>query len=101
MSLKDTINKDVGSIFSGDFTTAAIHRNGAIEETINVFFDSPYYKALEDDLVESAEYEILIKKSDAANVNRNSTFEIDGVIYKVIEMETNIHGIIKIYLSEE
>lgn len=100
MSLKDLLKSDLDHVFSGGLQTAAIHSINGQDNTVNVFFNIPYNKA-GGDRIESASPYILVKTADAGNIEHASTFEINGIIYSVIEIESNNQGTVKIHLSED
>jgi len=98
------ITGDVDSIFSGDFAQEITHHYGeSSTESIQGIFMDPYESMeLSGVAVESALPSVLIKTSQAGNVDRESSyFTIESTTYHIVELENDDNGITKIYLSQD
>ena len=101
MTIQSQILADLVSVYNAGLTIDAVHVNGAINETLKVFFDNNYIKVLGTNEVESNRPSILVKTADSGNINRSSTFTISGVTYYVAEDEPDNEGVKRIYLTQD
>ena len=100
MTLLSQITEDAEAIIVDGFSQGIIHIYGAESETLNAIFDNPHEVAL-DDRVTSSLPGILVKTSEAGNIDTDSSFTINGTTYYAMEIQPDDFGITKITLSED
>jgi len=101
MTIQSQILDDLDSVFAAGLTIDAIHVNGATNETLKVFFDRNYARAMAPNEVESESPTILVKTEDTTHIDRASVFTILGATYYLAEMESDDHGVTRIKLTED
>jgi len=101
VTIQSQILDDLDSVFAAGLTIDAVHVNGAINETLKVFFDRNYKRAMSPNDVESGAPTILVKTEDTTHIDRASVFTILSVTYYVAEMESDEHGVTRIRLTED
>jgi hypothetical protein len=101
VTIQSQILDDLDSVFAAGLTIDAVHVNGSTNETLKVFFDRNYARALGNGEVESESPTILVKTEDTAHIDRASVFTILGAAYYVAEMESDFEGTTRIRLTED
>lgn len=100
--MQNLINSDLAAVFTEGFTVEATHQNGATNEALRVLFSNPNRPGL-DNLAEvsGSSPSLLIQTADMVNVDRESTFTINSVVYSVIDIHPDQSGVTRIFLSED
>jgi hypothetical protein len=101
VTIAQQILDDLDSVFDAGLTIEIIHIYGQNSETLKAFFDRPYQRALAGDEVETINPSILIRTSQASNIDRDSEFTILGTKYYITEIEADNEGVTRIILSED
>lgn len=102
VTIQQQLTDDLDAVFDYGLQINITHVNGAVNETIKGFWDPEYSRLLEEGgvAVESDKPSILIRTSEAGNIDRDSTFTIDSVTWYPLEVESDQHGTQRIYLSK-
>ena len=103
VAIQQQILNDLDAVFLDGLQIDVIHTNGSTIETIQAFFDPEYSRLLEAGgiAVESDKPSILIRTEQADNINHSSSFEINSVTWYALEIESDNHGVKRIYLSKD
>ena len=101
MTIAQQILNDLDSVFDAGLTIEITHTYDQNNEILKAFFDRPYQTALTGDEIETINPSILIRTSEASNIDRDSEFTILGTKYYITEIEADNEGVTRIILSED
>lgn len=102
MSITSQMDADLTKVFLAGLAVAVTHINGALQETLNGFFDEAPEILLQDGAAVDSEIPTLVLLTAAAgNVDEGSSFLIGGVTYYVTHIEPDQHGTTRVQLNKD
>ena len=103
-TIQQQLENDLDAIFNGGLQIIVTHIYGSDQEQLRAFYDPEYSKLFEGSgqaAVESVRPSILIRTSQAENIDHNSSFVINSITYYPLEIESDNHGLKRIYISTD
>jgi hypothetical protein len=108
-SIPQNFLADLDAIFNSPLAVDVQHINAGngINETLRAFYDTEY-EILFDNRgfstgieISSETPQILLRTAEAANVQTDSQFVIDGETFYVFDLQPDLHGVKRILLTKD